>query len=292
MNRNQTISIERNISSSSIITSNITSNKTTNHTTNYTSVIYNITDFDLNFHLCNRQVNSCVNNSAAFNYATLTEPSDATYCQDITEPNFSYSPNASYIDSDDSDAGVVLTFPTFTSLDENVRFVVQLSCNDSIPSDQIEWIASYSYDTAENTTIYTITGSGEPGCPLSLSKLLVFFYNNIYIFAVAFIVIGLFSLLGGKKFFNVVIFALAAVLVASISAIIIFELTTVQTTMVTKWVIFIICICIGSGAGYAAVKIERIGFFALGALLGALGTLFLYNTLLHFLGLSNVSFSI
>jgi hypothetical protein len=208
-------------------------------------------------------------------------------CLNLADKN---SPTVSYLNVSNADAGVNITFPTVynSAEDVNVTFTVSVSCDSSVSINSIPWTASFS--TNSTGIYYTITGSGAPGCPVfTLASYLAFFNEYKYLFASFCLLIGLFALLAGLRFFNITIFIFATIVVTAVLFIIILAFTGLEISTGAQWGIFAGCVLIGLGCGYGAVKLERAGFFALGALFGGIAALFLYGLLLHFFNLGNVS---
>lgn len=209
-------------------------------------------------------------------------------CLNLADKN---SPTVSYLNASDADAGVTITFPVVFNSDENenVTFIASVSCNSSVDINSIPWTVSVF--TNSTGTYYTLTGAGEPGCPIfTLASYLEFFNEYKYLFASFCLLIGLFALLAGLRFFNITIFIFATIVVTAVLFIIILAFTGLEISTGAQWGIFAGCILIGLGCGYGAVKLERAGFFALGALFGGIAALFLYGLLLHFFNLGNVSY--
>lgn len=198
-------------------------------------------------------------------------------------------PVASFVDHTNSSNGLVLTFPVHTSKHQKSQFRVLLGCDANVAAKDIEWTLDIHNNHDQSGALFTIQGFGAPGCPaITLEGIVKFFEDNKYFFAVIFLLIGLFALLAGLRFFNVTIFILASFAVSLALTVVIFLITNVGATSSGRWVVFIVCVFIGLTSGYVAVKIEKVGFFVLGAVLGGVGALFLHTALIHFLNVSAV----
>lgn len=101
-----------------------------------------------------------------------------------------------------------------------------------------------------------------------------------YVFVGIFIILGFFTCFFGQQMMKACIFIITAVGGAMISGSLFFEFTHLSTEEWTLWLIFAVCVIIGCVLGYIAIKIETIGFVALGIVLGAVGGLVLYNAVL------------
>jgi len=249
-------------------------------------------EYDFTFHLCNRAVFSCgvekeKQNQNTLVNAILEHDQNPNTCMNITGPED--HPVPSFIDQTNSSKGMILTFPVHESKNQKSTFRVLLECNPKISAKDIEWRLDIQSNIDLSGQNIVIHGEGAPGCPsVTLDGIIKFFEDNKHFFAVIFFFIGLFALLAGLRFFNVTIFILASFAVSLALTVVIFLITNIGETEGGRWVVFVICVFIGLTSGYVAVKIEKIGFFVLGAVLGGIGALFLHTALIHFLNISGV----
>jgi len=95
--------------------------------------------------------------------------------------------------------------------------------------------------------------------------------------------IGLFITFFGLKLFHISVFLISAVAGTLICLILFFEFVKFGPQ---DWILYVILgasIIIGCAKGYLVVKFEKFGFFLLGAYLGVVGGLFLFNAIIaHF----------
>ena len=250
-----------------------------------TNVTYDdgIDDERITFDLCSTDVPGCSANTVV----TATANGDTIGCKNLADQN---SPSLSYVNASDPDAGIIIAFPTVgntvTTGVENYTFTVVVTCDSSVDMNQINWTVT----TDTTGTQYTLTGAGSPGCPIfTIESYLKFFNEYKYLFAAFCLLIGLFALLAGLRFFNVTIFVFSTIIVTAALFIIILTFTGLEISTGAQWGIFAGCLISGLGCGYSAIKLERAGFFALGALFGGVAALFLYGLLLHFFDLGKVS---
>jgi hypothetical protein len=117
-----------------------------------------------------------------------------------------------------------------------------------------------------------------------MPKFLDFLSTYKYPFIGGFTLLGLFFMFFGLRLFNFTIFLITAVGGTLVSGILFFELVKFGSQAWVLWVIFGACVIIGCVLGYLAIAFEKLGFFGLGAALGVVGGLLLYNTvLIHFM---------
>ena len=251
-------------------------------------------EYELSFHLCNRAVLPCGASSDKKSQdilvnAILQHDNDPETCVDVTGPKD--HPVASSLDYTNSSNGLILTFPVYESNNQKTLFRVLLGCDSKVAAKDINWHMDIQNNHDQSGSTITIQGNGAPGCPaITLEAFIKFFEDNKYFFAVIFIFIGFFALLAGLRFFNVTVFVLTSFVVSIALTVVTFLITNVGETSGGRWIVFVICVLIGLTSGYIAVKIEKIGFFALGAVLGGVGALFLHTALIHFLNISTVIF--
>jgi Domain of unknown function (DUF4203) len=101
-----------------------------------------------------------------------------------------------------------------------------------------------------------------------------------FVFIPVFFILGAFFCFFGRRTFDIALFLIVAMGGLLISGSLFFQLTNVTSAPATKWVIFGVCILIGVGLGYLAIKFEKVGFFGLGLVLGVVGGFFLYQLIL------------
>jgi len=113
-----------------------------------------------------------------------------------------------------------------------------------------------------------------------LSELLAFMSQYKFVFIPIFFILGAFFCFFGRRTFDIALFLIVAMAGVLISGSLFMQLTNINSSPATKWVIFGVCLLIGIGLGYIALKFEKVGFFALGLVLGVVGGFFLYQLIL------------
>jgi len=113
-----------------------------------------------------------------------------------------------------------------------------------------------------------------------MPKFIEFLTQYKYPFIGGFTLLGLFFMFFGLRLFNYTVFLITAISGTFVSGILFFELVKFGSQAWILWVIFGACVIIGCVLGYLAVAYEKVGFFGLGAALGVIGGLLLYNTIL------------
>lgn len=137
-----------------------------------------------------------------------------------------------------------------------------------------------------NITIQSVYGKEKEiknnfkGCGASLSELIAFMSQYKFIFVPVFFILGAFFCFFGRRTFDIALFLIVAMAGLLISGSLFMQLTNITSAPSTKWVIFGICLLIGIGLGYLAIKFEKVGFFGLGLVLGIVGGFFLYQLIL------------
>jgi len=246
---------------------------------------------NMTFHLCNRQVASCDAGSstknADLNFGTVkiyNSTTNTVQCKDLTATNVNAT--ASFLNSANYSEGVILTYP---KTDNGFTLVVKITCDKAIADKDIAWKASFNESLSSQSHTVILEGSGAPGCPvITIEQFLQVFEKYKPLFTIVFLLIGLFALTMGLRFFNVTIFILTTSVITIMSFAFISYATTSDTTSTFKWIAFGISFTFGLAIGYCAVKVQKLGFFTLGTLLGGVGAFFLYTFLLHFFNLSHV----
>lgn len=246
----------------------------------------------MTFHLCNRQVASCdaasSTKNADLNFGIVNfynSTTGTTQCKDLTATNANAT--ATFLNPANMSQGVILTYP---KTDNNFTLVAKITCDKSIAEKDIVWKATFNESLGSQTHTIIVEGSGAPGCPIiTIDQFLQVFEAYKPLFTIVFLLIGLFALTMGLQFFNVTIFFLTTSVVTMMSFAFISYATTSDATSTFKWIAFGISFAFGTAIGYCAVKVQKLGFFTLGVLLGGVGAFFLYTFLLHFFNLSHVT---
>lgn len=236
------------------------------------------------FDLCSTDVQGCTSSTVVTAKAVGTTPlMNEGDCTNLADTN---SPTTSYLNASNPQDGISIAFPAVNNGNVNYTVTFLVGCNSSVDMNQINWTIS----TDITGTQYTISGAGAPGCPIfTIESYLEFFNEYKYLFASFCLLIGLFALLAGLRFFNVTIFIFGTIVTTAALFIIILTFTGLEISTGAQWGIFAGCLIAGLGCGYGAVKLEKAGFFALGALFGGICGLFLYGLVLHFFDLGKVS---
>jgi len=246
----------------------------------------------MTFHLCNRQVPSCnagpspINSDLNFGTVKIWNTATGSYeCKDLTSNNANAT--ASFLNTANYSEGVVLTYPR---TENNYMLVVKLSCDKSILLKDTVWTAKFKESLTSTDHTIILEGSSAAGCPaITLEQFLQFFEKYKPAFTVVFLLIGLLALTMGLQFFNVTIFFLTTLIVTIMSFAFISYATTSETSSTVKLITFSISLIFGIVIGYSAVRVQKLGFFALGTILGGVGAFFLYTFLLHFFTLSHAT---
>lgn len=104
--------------------------------------------------------------------------------------------------------------------------------------------------------------------------------KNKAIFAAVFAVVGIFLTLFGLRLFKVTLFIITAIAVFFILAFLLYQTVGLKTAAWIPWALFVVCLIVSIAAGYFTVKLEKVGFFALGAVLAVVGFMLLYTSVI------------
>mmetsp|Transcript_31100 Transcript_31100/g.28297 ORF Transcript_31100/g.28297 Transcript_31100/m.28297 type:complete len:293 (-) Transcript_31100:577-1455(-) len=234
--------------------------------------------YEIDFSLCEPKVNSCDNSTSLF--GRYISSSDQCY------PLAKEYSGISLFNSDKPTGGVNVTYkPVALSSSQVLQLIVTIKCDpDASATDTLPpfTISQDNFDS-KNVSYYQFyaTSSSYYGCSFyNLGELYQFMKDNKAIFVITFCVIGLFVCYFGLKAFKVTIFIMAALAAFFCLALLLYEITPLDSEQWVLWTVFILCLIASLAAGYFAVKLEKLGFFALGACLGVVGFLFLYTAIL------------
>jgi len=250
--------------------------------------------------MCTRQVPACgvskeqetLIKNLVYGKLEVKDGKGSTTCQNVTTPNDERKVIPSFLDEDNSTAGIKLTFPETSSGDDKFTLIAELACDNKVSANEVIWTATFS-DSEEslqsNKKTIVLRGAGKSGCPLiTMESYLSFYKKYKIIFTLVFITIGLLALTVGYRFFHVTLFVLTTSISSSIAFVFFIMVLAGEASTRTKWILFGVSLAIGLFMGYIVIKVKKLGFFSIGFYFGAIGAVFLYSFLLHFLQLSEV----
>jgi hypothetical protein len=206
-------------------------------------------------------------------YATLNP--NATDCVNVAVSG----PNYTLVQAGNATGGLQITFPAEIDPISHLtnQVVVNLLCDATLTQTN-ETVFTAASTLFNGTEIITVTGTSRYGCPtVSFNGLIDFIANNQVMFAVFFGVVGVVLVFFGLKLVNFAVFIISATVGTLGAADLFFEFTSIGTEQWLMWVIFFICLVAGLALGVLALKFEKFSFFIVGASLGVVGGLMLYN---------------
>jgi len=219
-----------------------------------------------------------------------------TLCQNVTTPNEQRAVIPSFLNEENSTAGIQLTFPESFSDKTKLTLIVELACDKQISTSNIIWTARFAETEAEfqnHERVIIMQGAGKSGCPvLTMESYLSFYKKYKILFTLAFVLVGLLALTMGYRFFHATLFILTTFISTSVIFIFVSMVFALEASTKTKWIMFGFSLFIGLLMGYAVIKIKKLGFFSLGFHFGMIAAFFLYSFLLHFFNLSEVKLDI
>jgi len=157
-------------------------------------------------------------------------------------------------------------------------FVLNLICNES----QTNYTPSVVYFDPNNSA-FIINATTSASCPLfTLSQISDFITTNWIPFTICGTVIGLLECFLGFKLFVPTLFFAGFLSAFFVSFIILFDvIVQADSSENVKWIILIFSIVMGVFVGFITSKTVKVGFFVLGAWLGTILSLILFNAFLY-----------
>jgi len=229
-------------------------------------------NFNVNLTLSTPHTTSC--NKSVDVWATLVDQATET-CYDLATAGPAYS----LVDPNDENSGLIISYPKNTdesSPHYNKNLTVTLHCNKSA-----DWTDNAVFSLDKVGSSIEVSTHSRYGCPyFTMPKFIEFLTQYKYPFIGGFTLLGIFFMFFGLRLFNYTVFLITAITGTFVSGILFFELVKFGSQAWILWVIFGACVIIGCVLGYLAVAYEKVGFFGLGAALGVIGGLLLYNTIL------------
>jgi len=236
--------------------------------------IFNVSrplDGSIAFSFCTAEVLGCFNsttNSTGPNlYAAVTNL--VGECVPLAT---SFASNFSYINASSPTSGFIMSYPPITNTSYALNVTFNCSESDTEVSESI-----FAYGGSDDD-VYLVHANSYYGCAyLDLGQFIAFMAQYEILFVVLFVLFGIFLVGFGLKMFNITIFLVTAVVGTFASGSLFYSFTSYSTSGGILWVVFFVSVLIGCVLGYLAVKFEKVGFFGLGAALGGVAGLVLFN---------------
>jgi hypothetical protein len=249
------------------------------------------------FNICRFPTAQC-NSKFAFAYLYQYQASgiyqSSTDCVKLTNTTKFDSISYSSVDSDKPESGVQILFEGGDKIDQTVNSWTPITgtptdptntysvdfafrCDSSVDGANID---SWSFD--QKTYRYTINIISSSACALlSIDQVSQFISDNPIPFTIVGAVIGLAVAVLGLKLFLPTLFITGFASGFFIALFVFFgEVVTPDSRESTKWILVGFAVVMGLLLGFIAVKANKFGLFIIGALLGVILALLLYNAIL------------
>lgn len=234
--------------------------------------------YTVNMSFCSPIVNNCENGEGpvyAIYYDALNQ---SKYCLNLATA----LPNYELLNAENPEDGFYLSYGVVTDSKNNeLQLNVTFICNET--ATQVENVELFNIESLNNGNVSTINAYGQSyyGCPyFTINQFMKFLNNYKALFVVVAVLLGFFVTFYGLKMFNIAIFCIATITTTFICGELFYEFVKFNATSTTLWVVFFVCLVIGLIMGYLAIAFEKAGFFALGAALGVIVGMILYQGIL------------
>jgi len=246
------------------------------------SAPYNMSDSATNttvtFSLGNNRVKNC---NASTDIWAIYKNTLKDTCDDIAVGNPTYS----LINTQDPKEGLVITFPIQNETDQVIgsdyQLVINLVCGPQDTNTSRTVFTRNEDVVNDDLTIISLTAYSKYGCPVvSLNQYIDFLVNSEKYLAIIFGVTGLILCFFGLTMFKFAIFFISATAGTIITGSIFFEFTNLGTDEWVLWCTFAASLVLGFALGVIALKLEKLAHAIVGAALGVVGGLILYNAVI------------
>jgi len=176
-------------------------------------------------------------------------------------------------------------------------FRVDVKCKENVDNNDIKFNLLSDKDSCD----IVIETEAQAGCPIFSLGWMIDQY--LFLFSLIFLVGGGLMTFFGLRFFTSVLFLFGALFVGTIVLLLIYEtLLPINTAKWVFWVTLLFSYAVGIFSGFYIVRYQKYCFVLIGAYLGAIFSLFLFNLflfkflpetlLLHFMITSAIGFAI
>jgi len=239
-------------------------------------------DNTINFNICNQAFRTC--NDAVPDFANMINQNNT--CNHLSSGSIS-NIKVSLINDNKPEKGVSLYFEGGNYCNETTKFQLTLD----IVCDPDATKTTFDLDTYSlaDKCRPKIVMNSKAGCPVfSLHSLWQFFIYYSFVIGIFMILLGIFLLVFGGRYFKVTMF-LGGLLITT-ATIMLTLFITVFPTNTPFWAVWLtlgVAAGIGCGVGYAAFRWSRVGVLLIGSWIGALLGSLLYNIFIYIFAKSN-----
>lgn len=262
---------------------------------------YNITNIDPNkpdiymqYNVCRFSTKQC---HSKFAFANLYSTNEAIDCLQLSNITRYEGIQYSLIDPERIGAGIQILFTGGDTIDKTIgtwspvdpqtratkptstyNFAINFICNTDVADYNV---VNYTFDA--NTFTYTVNMETTHGCPLlTLDQVSQFIDDNKIVFCIVGCILGLLLAFLGLKLFLPTLFLAGFVSGFFVCLFTFFGVVLAPDSREsTKWILVAFAIVLGCALGYITVKANKFGIFIIGAWLGVIISLILYNAVLY-----------